>query len=58
LIFLDARSSQDIGRSLDRADQLEMQRTAQYSLENSRAEPPADHRRDGMMAAWRPPPFR
>lgn len=29
---------QDIGRSLDRADHLEMQRTAQYSLENSRVD--------------------
>ena len=29
---------QEIGKSLDQADQLEMQRTAQYALENSRVD--------------------
>jgi surface antigen len=29
---------QEVGKSLDHADQLEMQRTAQYALENSRVD--------------------
>jgi surface antigen len=37
---------QEVGRSLDRADRLEMQRTAQYSLENSRS---------GESSTWRNP---
>jgi surface antigen len=37
---------QEVGRSLDQQDQLEMQRTAQYALENNRTDEPS---------AWRNP---